>query len=173
MIPPDELRHLFEGSRRGEIPGGPLVEVMVGAPSGAGILLDRCRAVLAVVLPVSEPDWPDLDGWRQRLPDWFIDGCAPERSEEESARWLTWWRSLKLEDRMRAAIERPWTLSDWLAWMEPADRQWFWWDGNFRHPGEARVVVQVPGWPFALESLRWLLQVAGGDPITITDDPVG
>jgi hypothetical protein len=170
LIPPEELRHLSEGSRDGEKAGGAgLVEVVVGASGDVGDLLIRCREVLRTVLEVTGEEWSSDGTWSKKLPDWFVQGCVAEQSAEEAAKWLAWWRGLDDEARARAARERPWSLSDWLHWLQPDERQWYWWDGVAHGQHEARILVEVPGWPVALGALEWLLRVAGADSVEVVE----
>jgi len=95
------------------------------------------------------------------LPAWFVERSAPERSREEAERWLAWWRSLPASEQARVAREQDWALADWLYWLEPAERHWFWWDAVIENPEILRVIVEVPGWPVPLGALEWLLRAAG------------
>jgi hypothetical protein len=174
VIPPEELRHLTEGPRDGEVPGGTgLVEVLVRTSGDAGDLLRRCCDVLRVVVSASAPgDWPSEATWSARLPRWFVQAAAAEESEEQAAQWLAWWRGLDQEARARAARERPWSLADWLHWLQPDERQWYWWNGVAEGAHEARVFVEVSGWPAALGSLEWLLRAAGAESVNISESLV-
>jgi hypothetical protein len=117
--------------------------------------------VLRAVLEHAGPSWPSLSGWRQVLPAWFVESSAPEQSREEAERWLGWWRSLPAEEQARVTRAQRWTLADWLYWLEPSERQWFWWDAIVESPDTLRVLVEVSGWPAPLGALEWLLRAAG------------
>jgi len=173
LTPPDELRHLAEGPRDGESPGGVgVVEVNVRASGAAADVLRRSREVLHAVLIGAEPAWPSVEVWSRRLPLWFVEGCAAEQSAEDREQWLDWWRGLDPAARASAAEERPWSFRDWLSWLQPGERQWFWWDGRVVGPDEARILVEVPSWPTALGALTWLLRVAGAEITTVASDSV-
>lgn len=162
MIGPEERRHLTDGPRPGEVPGGVgTVGVLARGGADGGEVLDRSRAVLLAVLERSGPEWPTVEEWRSLLPPWFVAACGPEMSREDAERWLAWWRTLGPADRARAESERRWTLADWLYWLMPSERQWFWWDAEVGRDGTLRVTVEVPGWPTALGALDWLLRAAG------------
>ena len=88
----------------------------------------------------------------QRFPDWFVAACAPEQTPEELQRWLRWWRELPPAEKSRAEAEQPWSLDDWVHWMQPDERTWFWWDARVEDERRAVVVVDVPGWPSPLGS---------------------
>lgn len=170
LIPSEELRHLVDGPREVEMAGGVgLVEVAVTTSGDSSDLLCRCREVLRAVLEVAGSGWPPQDVWARRLPDWFVQGCAGEVSAEQDAEWLAWWRGLDGEARARAARERPWSLADWLHWLQPEERQWYWWDGVRQGPHKVLVLVEVPGWPVPLGALEWLLRVAGAEAVSVAE----
>ena len=150
MIVPEERRHLMDGPRPGELPGGAgTASVLARGGADAHDVLDRSRAVLLAVLEHSGPEWPTVEEWRLLLPAWFVAACGPETSREDAQRWLAWWRTLGPADRARAESERQWALADWLYWLMPSERQWFWWDATVGTDGTLRVTVEVPGWPTA------------------------
>jgi len=161
VIVPEEQRHLAAGPRPGEEPGGVGAITVLARGSEARTVLDRCRSVLAVILDHSGPEWPTVEEWRSLLPKWFVAASSPERSREDAERWLAWWRTLGPADQARAESEQRWTLADWLYWMEPFERQWFWWDAEIGTDGTLRVTVEIPSWPAALGALDWLLRAAG------------
>ena len=161
MIVPEEQRHVEHGPRTDERPGGSgTIEVVAECLNDPKVVLDRSRQVLRQVLANSTTSWPTLEEWRQILPEWFVDACAPEQSVEENERWLQWWRSLPPGEKAQAANERRWTLPDWLFWMEPSERQWFWWDARV-DGSTLRVIVEVPGSPSPIGALKWLLRTSG------------
>jgi hypothetical protein len=162
VIPPDELRHLREGPRVGERPGGAgTVTVTVSCHGDSAVVIDRARAVMTAVVDRAGPPWPSVDEWLELLPEWFVAACGPERSVEEVERWLRWWRSLPRVEQARVTREQQWTLADWLFWLEPGERQWFWWAATVEDPDTASVVVEVAGWPAPLGALEWLLRASG------------
>jgi hypothetical protein len=170
VIPPEERRHLDVGSRPGEQPGGVgTVTVAIRCRGDAGEVAERTRAVLRAVLAHAGPPWPSLAEWRRLLPVWFIEASAPERSAEESERWLAWWHSLPPVERGEATRARRWTLANWLYWLEPSERQWFWWDAAVESPDALRVTVEVSGWPAPLGALEWLFRAAGAVEVTLEE----
>jgi len=162
MIPPDELRHLREGPRVGERPGGiGTVAMTVSCRRDSAGVIDRARETLAAVLESAGPPWPSVGAWRGLLPGWFVSACSPERPPEEVAEWLRWWRSLPPDERAHATEAQEWTLADWLFWLEPVERSWFWWDARAEDPNTARIEVEVDEWPAPLGALDWLLRASG------------
>lgn len=165
MTPSDERRHLDHGPDPGEQDTGVgPVSVTASGPDPAGIL-DRSREVLRAVLDASGGPWPDLAGWQARLPDWFVAASAPEQTPEQAAAELARWRSMSAAERAAAEDDEAWTLSDWIHWLQPAERQWYWWSARVRDPGTAEVAVSVPGWPAPLGALEWLLRAAGASTV--------
>ncbi|WP_406642528.1 hypothetical protein [Amycolatopsis sp. WGS_07] len=161
MIGPEERRHLMSGPRSGQVAGGVgTVDVLACEGNGTEIL-SRAQAVLLTILEYSEAEWPAVEEWRALLPSWFVAACGEEMRREDAERWLTWWRTLGPADKVRAESERRWTLADWLYWLNPLERQWFWWDAKAEQDGTLRVTVEVSGWPTALGALDWLLRAAG------------
>jgi hypothetical protein len=83
LILSDEERHLSKGPRPDERPGGAGTATVVAQAQGdAAEVLARAREVMGEVVKAGEP-WPDLDYWRSRLPGWFVESFALERSREE------------------------------------------------------------------------------------------
>jgi hypothetical protein len=147
------------------------VRVVARGSASAREVLDRCRAVLLKVLEHSGPEWPAEREWTSILPLWFVAACGPEMSREDAARWLDWWRTLGPADRAREESDHRWTVAEWLDWLMPSERQWFWWDAEAGQDGTLRITVEVPGWPAALGALDWLLRAAGAVEIFHEDLP--
>jgi len=97
-------------------------------------VLERARNVIKVVVENGN-SWPDLGVWRMLLPAWLVDASPAEQATEEAERWLIWWRSLRPPEQRAAADAAGSSLADWLYWLHPNQRQWFWW--------HARVVTEV------------------------------
>lgn len=168
MIPPEEARHLRRGPRCGESAGGVgLVEVVAEA-ADPELVLQRCRAVMGLVVGHQSGDWPGVSVWREILPGWFLDACVDE-SPLEVERWLQWWRSLPANEQAEAEQLRAWSLPDWLYWFEPGGRSWFWWDGVLEEENVLRISVEVAGWPSPLGALSWLLRAAGAANVVVED----
>jgi hypothetical protein len=167
-----ELRHIDRGPGSDEVPGGVgLIEVKVSTEGSAVDVIERSRSVLRGVLTMTLDELRSPSAGALRLPVWFVAGCAPERSTEDDERWLAWWRGLDPEARARASDERPWSVGDWLYWMLPEERQWYWWDARVDRDRSARVFVEVAGWPTATGALQWLLRVAGASSVDVSDGP--
>jgi hypothetical protein len=70
------------------------------------------------------------------------------------------------DERARASRDAPWALADWLHWMEPSERQWYWWDNIVDDADQFRILLVISGSPAPLGALGWLIRVAGGQEIT-------
>ena len=87
-------------------------------------------------------------------------------SSEQAKLWLVWWKSLPLEEQIRVEIEKDWSLDNWLYWMEPNKRQWFWWDAKvLEEYDHIALAVEVRDWPFPWGALRWLFRAAGASAV--------
>jgi hypothetical protein len=143
------------------------IELSVGS-ADSGLLLQRCREVMEVVLRHDEQqDWPTLAGWRRELPEWFVVACGPEQSGEEAQRWLVWWKSLPPAEQGEVEDRQPWALSDWLEWLQPSERTWYWLGAEKDGPHRLRVWLDVDGSPAPIGALEWLLKAAGATEIEV------
>jgi hypothetical protein len=166
MTPDEELGRLRQVGAVGELPGsGGLIRYAAPAPDPAGVI-DRATEVLRVVLQQSGQPWPSLEAWCHALPGWFVAGCTPEPTGSERDAWLARWRTLDATARARAEADRGWTLDEWLFWLEPDQRAWFWW-GAERRADRVEVLVEVDAWPYPDGALRWLLLVAGATGVDV------
>ncbi len=173
MLADDERRHLETGPRVDESPGGAgVISVAVSCDGHAERLLDGLREVMSVVAAHQDGDWPPLDRWRDLLPAWFVEACAPERSPAETDAWLERWRALPPAEQRAAEQAAGWSLADWLFWLEPDERRWFWWDGATIDSNTLRVDIEVAGWPAPLGALDWLVRTCGGTVITVDGEAV-
>jgi hypothetical protein len=105
------------------------------------------------------------EAFRHRLPAWFIDRFRVPPSEAELDEWLRHWRTMPPSDREVASREQ-WTLEAWLAALDPAERQWHWWDARVRSDDLLEVVVLVDGMPAGFGALDFLLYASGATAIT-------
>lgn len=162
-----ELRRLNNGPEPGEIPGGVgTFRFMVRFPHGTGDVISKAKGVLRILDEATLAGWPTQEGLTPCLPEWFASACVPETSPDEAKRWLAWWRRLPPDEQTKAEAEKGWSLDNWLYWMEPSNRQWFWWDARVLEGSEsAFVAVQVEAWPFPWGWLRWLFRAAGASTV--------
>lgn len=162
-----ELLRLRNGPRPGEKPSGVgLVRFVARCPFGARDVLAKATSVLKAVDEIALTGWPSDKEWPAKLPEWFTSACAPPMTQEEADRWLRWWKALPQSEQTRAEIEKDWSLDNWLYWMQPDNRQWFWWDAKALDDCDhILVAVTVEAWPFPWGSLRWLFKAAGASAL--------
>lgn len=157
----EEWRHLIEGPAPDEKPGGlGTVRFIAWCPANAAQVLEKAKAVLKVVNRHSTGEWPNDDKWKELLPNWFVKSCSPELSQAEAEAELARWRQLPREEQIREE-EDLWSLSNWVYWFKPGNRQWYWWDAAVLDADNVVIAIEVEGWPFPWGSLGWLFRVAG------------
>lgn len=158
-----ELRRLKSGLLQGEQPSGiGTVQFSVSCRSNENIVLERTKAILQIIDEASLSGWPSDKSLKLTIPEWFVTACAPEMSTKESQQWLARWYRLSRKDQIKLEDGRKWSLKNWLDWMEPTNREWFWWDATVLKDHEGiTLAVQVQAWPYPWGALRWLLLAAG------------
>lgn len=138
-----------------------VVRFIAACPGNSWEVIANAKKALSVVSSESLDRWPATDRWEKILPDWFVKKCAPEMSPEEAERWLTRWQSLSADEQEKEEKVKRWTLPDWLYWLEPQRRDWFWWDATERDRNTVILAVEVIDWPFPWGALSWLLRASG------------
>lgn len=162
-----ELERLTSGPSQYDLPGGMgTVRFLARRQGNVAEVLGLAKAVLKTVDENSLAEWPSDEAWSHLLPQWFVDRFAPEQSRDEAEAWLSWWRTLPPEEQERAERDSPWTLSNWIYWMNPSQRSWYWWDGEVINSHTIRVAIEVDGWPFPWGSFAWLLKASGADAVS-------
>jgi len=162
-----ELRRVAKGPSANEKPGGiGTVRFTVRCPIGTADVLAKAKSVLEAVDNATLAGWPSNEKAAPQLPQWFIDRCAPPITQEEAERQLAWRKSLPLEEQNRLRNETDWSLDNWLYWMEPSNRQWFWWDAKVLEDYDhIALAIEVEAWPFPWGALRWLFRAAGASAV--------
>jgi len=96
------------------------------------------------------------------LPSWFVSQCEPELSSVEAERRLAEWKSLSRVEQVAHERTVNWSLENWLYWMDPVRRQWYWWDAKSAERGDLLfVTVEIEALPFPWGALDWLLRASG------------
>jgi hypothetical protein len=161
----DELRRLLvDGQGAGAASNMPLVRFALRCDEPHRVI-DNAISVMAVVDQAAMGDWPDDAKLAELLPPWFVQSCAPELSQDEAERWLAWWQSLSPAKQARVELEQRWSLSQWLYWMSPEQRVWYWWSAVVVGNHRGVVTIQVDEWPFPWGALRWLLVASGATAV--------
>lgn len=159
-----EYNRLLKGKKSDECPQGiGTVRFKILCNGNSEIVLNKAKSVLTDVVrnSVHSKKWPGDDEWPGLLPSWFIDRCAKELSEKEAENWLNWWKGLTLEEQKKVEKEEPWSLLDWLYWLHPSRRTWYWWDYEIINQDLCVIDIEVDEWPFPWESLEWLFRASG------------
>ena len=162
-----EIRRLAHGPDSNEKPkGAGTVRFVVRCPLGSDSVMVKSKEVLRVLAEKILIEGTNERDWAASLPAWFKDACVPEMTPEEAQLWIGHWRSLPPAEQAREEAEKEWSLENWLYWMRPENRQWFWWDaksiGDLDH---ILVAVEVEAWPFPWGALRWLFKAAGASAV--------
>ena len=129
-------------------------------------IIGRAEDVLMTVDRQVARGWPAAAKWREVLPEWFVNACAPEMTESESEAWLKRWDGMSEEERAIEESSKSWSLLDWIYWMHPEHRTWFW-QGTDASSGRVRVACD--SWPFPSGYLFWLLKAAGAERMEFLD----
>ena len=162
-----ELQRLQNGPALDERSGGiGTVRFLVRCSFGTRDVLAKAKEVLKIVDEATLAGWPVAGDLTPRLPEWFVSACVAEMSPEQANKWLSWWRSLPPEEQRKAEIEKDWSLENWLYWMQPSNRQWFWWDAKVLEDYDhIALAIEVEAWPFPWGALRWLFRAAGASAV--------
>ena len=146
-------------------PEGMIRHTFVFCPENAEQVLTKARSVLLLVNQNGREQWPSLEQWTNLLPGWFLAECRPEYTMAEAEAELRLYAYLSPAEQLEKALTESWALSNWLAYLAPEEREWFWWGSDVTEPSLLRVTVVVRGLPFPSGSLSWLLRAAGADHV--------
>jgi len=158
-----ELRRLNRAPAPDEKSSGVgTVSFVARCPLGGKDVWARVISVLKIVDETALTGWPTDEQWAVKLPEWFTSSCAAPMTQEQAERWHAWWKGLSAVEQAKAESEKRWSLDSWLYWLQPENRQWFWWDATELGDSDHIIVaVEVEAWPFPWGSLRWLFKAAG------------
>lgn len=123
-------------------------------------VLSTARQVMAAIAKQSDAGWDDDHDWSQHWPQSFIERFAQELSDEEAQAWLSRWRRMSMAQKQQEEAAA-WELSNWLYWMDPANRPWRWWDATAVSPDVITVAVLVDQSPYPSGALAWLFKASG------------
>jgi hypothetical protein len=161
----DELTRIDIGPSPDQYSSAPIFWFLVEAaePSETS---RQIRDVMRVVAEWQRDGKAFDESLELHLPPWFLAAMAPVRTRDEDARYVRWWQSLTPAQQDHVERDQSWSLRDWLDWMAPSERTWFWWDLSQHSHREFLLAVTSYQWPFNWGALRWLLRAAGAVDIT-------
>lgn len=155
-----------DGSMNGPISARDGILFRVSGSDDPSALIRKAKSVLAIIDETALlGDWPEIDNWRSRLPQWFVDACAPAMSELEANTWLIRWKKMSLKERAADEASRLWSLDNWLYWMEPERRTWFWIRAEPISSEDVMFAIDVEEWPFPWDNMKWLWKAAGAKDV--------
>lgn len=155
--------------------------------SGAGIarfivscndvssVLSLVKEVMTILNSYSTQNWLSLDEWSNILPCRFVNACLPELTKVESGMQAQRWDNLTYEKKLaEASHDDKWTLSSWLSWLAPEEREWFWWNAIlFDAPlNNSHFLIEVTALDsvFMSGALKWLCKACGAIDVISEDD---
>ncbi|GKX64736.1 hypothetical protein SOASR032_33050 [Pragia fontium] len=152
-----------------------IARFIVSCQSDAFSVLELAKEILLIVNHHSLKEWPSIESWMAILPVQFINSCSPELTDKEKIEHQKNWAQLTYNEKVEnAAQEEKWTLSSWLSWLEPTEREWFWWSAVlFNEPlNDSHFVVEVTmlDSPFMSGALKWLFKACGAIDVISEDD---
>lgn len=157
----DEIARIAFGPEPGQSLGGlGSVRFMVKCSGNAEQILENSRQVMDTVLRQNVP-LLSLEQWRTTLPKWFVQRCAPEKTKDEADKRL----QLPIEERALLEKTEGWSLSGWIYWFQPENRNWYWWDARIENPDTIQIAVEVNEWPFPWGALKWLFIASGATDV--------
>jgi hypothetical protein len=160
------IRHITCGPEPNEKPYGiGTVRFLAIARTGAAESLERAKRVLETCLKLPISALEDYETLRRALPEFFVEGFAPETNREEDEAFLAIWRAASEEERREIDSKQGWSLLGWAYWLKPENREWWWWDASAVSDLYCAVAVAVDGWPFAWEALKILFVHCGFEDV--------
>jgi hypothetical protein len=169
----EEIFRILEGVEEGNIPKGMgTVRFNVICKNNSEFVLNNVKEVLVTIInkTLKESTWPSDDEWYEILPNWFREKCSDELNEKDAEKWLDWWRSHSPEDQKKIELDMKWSLSNWIYWMHPDNREWYWWDATCIDNDTILVAIEVDSWPFPWGSLSWLFKASDAISIEPEED---
>lgn len=118
--------------------------------------------------------WPDFDEWLEILPKSFTEKFLPELDEANIEKLRRAWFKMSYEEKLeQAATKQQWRLSNWLVYMMPDERIWFWWGdailGEQTQDDYFILAVNLSEPYYSFEFLEIFIKNCGADEITFLD----
>ena len=147
-----------------------IMPVVINCNRNNDEVLFKAKEVIGVVLHENMKEEYIQTVLRDKLPNWFVEKCAKELSDEEKRAYLERKRSLPLEEQIALANSRGWSVENWIHWFEPENRAWFWWSCKLEGDSKIVLSIAVDSWPTATGSLEWLFTACGCEGISINEN---
>lgn len=162
----EELARLLTGGCADAPPSGmSLFEIDAEASGAARQVLDRSREVLTTILRAMRSAPAGGKASEPALPQWFLDASGPERSPAEAREWLDELARMPEAERENAEAAERWSVSDFLYWFEPDQREWWWWGAEVRDEDNVRICLVIREFSVPHEALDWLLRASGAQNV--------
>jgi hypothetical protein len=168
-----ELKRLRDGKIvNNSTDGQSTIKLEISCKENSEKVLINAKSVMIEIdqRVVNSKKWLSDDEWLNNIPGWFIDNCAKEQTDEETEKWLKWWKSQTIEKQSELEKNQVWSFINWIYWLEPSRRTWYWWDFEIVNPNHFTLDVEVEEWPFPWGALRWLLIASGALNVEIFGD---
>ncbi len=141
------------------------IDYLINSSEEPGQIINRIKEVLLILNKVflKKSEFESVN-WKNELPKWFIAKFRPERTEKEKKEYIKWWDSLSIsneEKNKQGQKKQIWSLKNWLHWMDPERREWYWYYANILTDDEVILTILVYGHPFPDGALKWLVEAAG------------
>lgn len=147
-------------------------DFVIKCSNNSTVVMELARKTLLEINYQYDNDkWLTIENWKQILPEQFLANCVPEMADDEIAMHKKWWESLSYKEKLKEAKkEDKWMLSNWLYWLEPKERVWFWWGSEVLDENHFVFSAKTLDDLFLSGSLKWLFLGSGAKSVVGLDD---
>ena len=135
------------------------VELKVDCDGNSSEVLRKTKEVLVRVIDCELSLDDPIEDWKEVLPAWFVNSCAPELSSDKIDQILAKVDGFEV-------LSKLWTVGGFLYWFRPEERSWFWWGAVVKNQNAFIIELIVEGFPFAWGALDFLLHTSGAAHIS-------
>jgi hypothetical protein len=132
--------------------------------TNSSVVAARIREVMTIV-GRDWSAWPSESEWQELLPSWFVDACGPTQTRAEAEDDIKKWRLMSTATQIAYEARVKWSLADWLHWLEPDEREWWWVAEEIHGPNDLTILLRINGWPAPFGAFDWLARVAGAEEL--------
>ena len=141
--------------------GGRYMTLQVEVLDSEAQLIENILQIMQLV-NLNSRNWLNYEFWKKTLPYWFVDFCSPEMTQLENDEWLAHWRTLNESDKRSVEVRKVWSLADWLYWMDPENRVWFYASLTTPTPQKALITIFTFEETPPIGALEWLIKACRG-----------